>query len=85
MERSCLAGAAGGARPGSGMGSWLHTDAHLWNTDTLQGHSRGPDLVHLPLRGVAEPGGKHGSEPCPAQGAVLDPARPPAGLHVAIF
>lgn len=64
MEQSCLAGAGGGARLGSGMGSWLHTDVHTWNTDSSGGQqSRDSDPAHPPLHGAAEPGCKHGSVP----------------------
>lgn len=80
MERSCLAGAGGGARLGSGMGSWLHTDAHTWNVDSSGGHCRRIQTVPtFPCTG-AEPGCAQGSGST-GQG----PCSPTPGLRVAIF
>lgn len=54
---------------------------HTLGTGTaLQGHSRGSDLAHLPLRGVAEPGCKRGSEPWRAQGAAPRSRSPTSGV-----
>lgn len=81
MERSSLAGAGGGARLGSGMGSWLHTDVHTWNTVSSGGQqSWDSDPAHLPLHGAAGPGCKHGSEPSRAQGAALGSRSPTTGV-----